>query len=208
MSYKFAPALAAAAVLTAGASAAVTVSQGVSAPTYGTQLNFESVATGFYAANTWAGLGLSSITDGANPGVSIVDVSAVNPWVTSNVADGFAFGLFLTFSQDATEASFQLWSSAGPPGPFGGLSVLALDANDNVVGSLGVSTPVWVTNPNNGWINITTSGGDSFSQIRIVYGGFGSPQLFADNFSWNLVPTPGAAAMLGLGLLGARRRRA
>ncbi|MBX3354311.1 MAG: hypothetical protein KF724_01280 [Phycisphaeraceae bacterium] len=209
VSVKSVSAVVAATMMVVGsASAAFSITQGSSAPTYGTVLDFENVSTGFYAANAWSNLGLASFTDGASGGLSVVDVSGTSPWVTSNVADGFAFGLYLTFADDATEASFQLWSSAGPPGPFGGLSVVLLDGNGNSIDGLTVSTPVWVNNPNNGWINITTSGSSTFRGIAISYGGFGFPALYADNFSWNLVPTPGALALLGLGFMGSRRRLA
>ncbi len=193
--------------LAAPAAAAIVVSQqAAQAPTYATFLDFNSETPGFKAANTWAGLGLASLTDGGNPGVSIADPSGSFPWINSNAADGFNFGLFFAFSAPITEASFQLWSSAGPPGPFGGLSLIFLDANDNILHVQGVTTPVW-GGAGNSWFNVTTNGGSEFTQIRVIYGGFGQPQLWMDNISWNAVPTPGALALLGLAAFGGSRRR-
>lgn len=180
-------------------------------PTYTNVINFDGpgAPTGLVAGNTWASTGLASLTDGANPGVPIGDVSASFPWIsTGNVADGSAFGLFMTWgANDATELSFQMWTPAGPGGPFGGYSVLLADANDNVLAGWTVTTPIW-GGQGDSWINITTTGGSTFKKAVILYGGFGlAPPVFVDNISFNTVPTPGAIAFLGLGALGCGRRR-
>ena len=55
--------------------------QAAPAPTYSTVLNFDEpgAPTGFVPSNYWAGLGLASLTDGANPGVPIGNVSGSYP---------------------------------------------------------------------------------------------------------------------------------
>ncbi len=182
--------------------------QAAPAPTYSTVLNFDEpgAPTGFVPSNYWAGLGLASLTDGANPGVPIGNVSGSYPWVnTGNVASGFNFGLFFTWDSDVTAASFQMWTSA-QSGPFGAMGVTLLDANDNIVDAYGLSGPIW-GGVGNSWFNVTTSGGSAFRKLVITYGGFGFPELFVDNVSWNAVPAPGAMALLGLAAFGGRRRR-
>lgn len=191
--------------ITSTASAAIVVTQqAAAAPTYSTLINFNDLAPGTYAGNTWAAQGLTTLTDGANPSVSIENVSGSFPWIPTNAANGFNFGLFFAFANDVTEASFQIWTSA-QSGPFGGVGINFFDANDNLLHSAAVSQ-VW-GGTGNSWINVTTNGGSSFAKMSIAYGGFGFPQLFVDNVSWNAVPAPGALALLGVAMVGGSRRR-
>lgn len=191
------------AVFASTASAGVVVTQqAAAAPTYGNVADFDLFTAPAEAApNTWAASGLASFTDGGNPFVPIVNVNGVYPWVpNSNVVSGFSFGLFMTFDPGVvTEASFQIWSSAGAPGPFSGLYIYV---NDQLAASV---NPSW-GGVGDTWYDVTTNGGSTINSVAIIAGGFGFPELFLDNLSWN-VPTPGAIALLMLGGLTGRRRR-
>jgi len=182
--------------------AAVTATQGASAPTFSEAITFDEAGTptGLVPSNYWASQGIT-ITDGSNPSVPVGNVNGMFPWVdNSNVADGSSFGLFLTFAPNATEVSFQLWSSAGAPGPFGGLYIYA---NDQFVNSF---TPAW-GGTGDTWYTVSTTDGSEITSLAIIGGGIFPPAVFMDNLSWNQIPAPGALALLGLALAGTRRRR-
>jgi len=177
----------------------VVTQQAAPAPTYSSVIDFDAVGPGLVPGNTWAASGLQSFTDGANPGVPVGNYGGFFPWLPNgHVADGFAFGLFMTFEPNATEVSFQLWSDAGPPGFFGGLYIYA---NDQLAGEF---NPAW-GGIGNTWFNITTTAGSTIDTLVFVTGGFAQKQLFIDNLSFN-VPAPGALALLAVGALARRRR--
>lgn len=186
----------------------VTVTQGASAPTYGTTLNFDEMGgpTGSVAADSWAGIGLADMQSGTGLG-GVGDVSGFYPWINSGNAFEGAFGVFMTFDSDLTEFSAQVWDPSGP-GSFIGGGMIAVAFNDGIeVGSFfSDAGPAW-GGIGDEWWNITTSGGMTFDEVRILGFGF-SPTTYIDNISWNAVPTPSSMALLGLGgLVSTRRRR-
>lgn len=188
------------------ASADVVISQGDSAPTYSTTLNFNEPGqpTGSVSPSYWqAGYGVTIAAGDGNPIVN--DWSAVyGPWLgTGNSLFG-NFGVFMTFDNDVTEFSGQVWDPSGPPTPIsGGMAVVAL--LDGAEVAFTVVTPAWGTDAGS-WFNIVGTGGSTFDELRFVGFGF-TPETFVDNLSWTAVPTPGAIAILGLAGLAGRRRR-
>lgn len=194
----------------ATAQAAVTITQGASAPTYSTTLNFDEPGgpTGSVPATAWTAYGISRLESGTGPDTFVTTMTSTPGfgWLgTGNVAYG-PFGVFITFGGDLTEFSARYWDSSGPGGPFGG-GAAAVALRDGVeVGSFFIASPAYggVGNP---WINITTSGGSTFDEVRLLGFGF-FPEAYVDDLSWNAVPAPASAAafaLLGAGL--ARRRR-
>lgn len=197
--------------LAAPAQAGVTITQGSSAPTYSTTLNFDEAGgpTGSVPATGWAGLGISRLESGSSPDTFVTTMSSQPGfgWLgTGNVAYA-PWGAFITWDQDLTEFSTRYWDSSGPGGPFGGGAVVVAFSGGVEVGNFFISNPAYggVGNP---WINVTTSGGSTFDEIRMLGFGF-FPEAYIDDLSWNAVPAPASAAalaFLGAGL--ARRRRA
>lgn len=194
---------------TAGAAASITVTQGSSAPTYGTTLNFDEVGgpTGVVGTDAWAGIGLTELQ--AGDGVPFVSDATALPgfgWLGTGNSFLGNFGIFMTFDSDLTNFSGQIWDPSGPPSPFGGGLVIFL-FNDGVEVFGDAYTPAW-GGIGDTWFDISATGGMVFDEIRILGFGF-NPTTYGDNFSWNAVPTPGSVALLGsAGLLAARRRRA
>ncbi len=195
----------------ASASAGVTVSMGASAPTYSTTLNFDEVGgpTGSVAGNAWAGIGVSSLIGGA--GDVFVDDIGANPgweWLGSSNVVYAPWGVFMTFGNELTEFSCQYWDSSGPASFFGGGAIVVALNDGNEVGSFFLESPPY-GGLGDEWVNITTTAGSTFDEVRLVGLGFSFPEAYADNFSWNAVPAPSAAAALAIGgLMMARRRRA
>ncbi|MBL8887954.1 MAG: PEP-CTERM sorting domain-containing protein [Phycisphaerales bacterium] len=201
--------------LLSNAGAAITITQTVAAaPSYTTKLNFDAPGspTGVpIASNSFASYGISNFGTGDNPNEINVGQVNTNPgfgWLgTGNVAFG-TWGLFMTFSNQLTEFSGQYWDDSGPGSAFGGGAVVVALKNGAEVGSLFLTAPAF--NPSaKSWINITTSGGDTFDEVRMVGFGF-FPTAYADNLSWNVaVPAPSSLGVLALGgIIAGRRRRA
>lgn len=193
---------------TGTASAAITVSQGASAPTYTITLNFDEASgpTGVVAADSWAGIGLALMQSGTGLG-GVSDVSGVYPWINSGNAFEGAFGVFMNFDSDLTEFSAQVWDPSGP-GSFIGGGMLAVAFNDGVeVGSFfSEAGPAW-GGLGDEWWNISATDGDVFDEVRILGFGF-SPTTYIDNISWNAVPSPSGVTLFGLtGFVATRRRR-
>tara|TARA_R110002073_G_scaffold336260_1_gene531369 strand:- start:108196 stop:108825 length:630 start_codon:yes stop_codon:yes gene_type:complete len=185
----------------------VTVSQGASAPTYSTTLNFDEVGgpTGVVATDSWAGIGLAVMQSGTGLG-GVGDVSGVLPWINSGNAFEGAFGVFMNFDTDLTDFSAQVWDPSGP-GSFigGGMIAVAFDDGVEVGSFFSDAGPAW-GGIGDEWWNISTTDGMVFDEVRILGFGF-SPTTYIDNISWNAVPTPSSLAMLGLGGLVTTRRR-
>jgi hypothetical protein len=183
-----------------------TITQGSSAPTYGTVLTFDEPgdATGSIASNAYASYGINELISGT--GAAFVgDNTAGQPWVGTGNSVGGAFGLFMMFDEDLTEMSFQAWDPSGAPSPFGGGMGVVL-FNDGVEVSFTVYEPAW-GGIGDEWYDITTTGGMVFDEVRVLGFGNPGPTTYMDNMSWNTVPAPGALALLAVGGMLGRRRR-
>ena len=173
------------------------------ATTYATTLNFDAAATGAAATDAWAGLGLASIDAGAGGGVVVDDWSSiVGPWIGTGNSILGNFGIFMTFGDDLTNFSGQIWDPSGGP-PLGGFGVFVF--NDGVEVANSIIEPAW-GGVGDSWIDISATDGMVFDEVRLLGFGF-DPSTFADNLSWNSVPAPSGLAVLGLGGMVMTRRR-
>ncbi|MCA9310125.1 MAG: hypothetical protein KDA21_02910 [Phycisphaerales bacterium] len=182
--------------------AAITITDGTSAPTYDVTLNFDEAGgpTGSVPADSWAGIGLADIISGEGSTV----VGDNNQLWGINDGNSFygAYGVFMTFSTDLTNFSAQIWDPSGPPSPFGGGAGVFVYNNGTEVANY-FYEPAW-GGLGNEWLDISADGGMVFDEIRILGYGF-FPTTYMDNASWT--PAPGAAALLSCVGLGALRRR-
>lgn len=190
--------------------------------TYGTSLNFDETGTttGAVTGNEWN-------TDPWNITITPRQGPAwVNDYTTGGIMDaagnpggaggtigqgnsfGANWGQIITFDAPVESFSAQVWNSA--PGSFlGGFGVfLFLDGAPVGTGILpgpGVSAE-W-NDSGDTWVNISADG-VLFNEISLADTRFsGADVVYMDNLSWNLVPAPGAFALLGLAGLARRRRR-
>lgn len=199
-----------AAIMAAGSAALadITVTQGDSAPTYATTLNFDEVGgpTGVIDPGAYAGIGITELQAGdGTPFVGDNDTPQGGWGLGTGNSFFGAFGVFITFDSDLTEFSSQVWDPSGPPSfSGGGLGFFFFD--DGVeVGSAFDITPAW-GGLGDTWFDVTTTGGSVFDEVRILGFGF-FPTTVVDNMSWNAVPAPSSALILSVGLVGLRRRR-
>lgn len=190
--------------------ATYTITQsGSPAPTYATTLTFDEVGgpTGTVPTNSWSGIGLENIIAG-DSGSFVGDNDTPNGGWGLGTGNSFwgPFGVFMNFNTDLDAMSLQVWDPSGAPSPFGGGAAIALLDDGVEVGSL-FFEPAW-GGLGDSWFNITADGGMVFDEVRVLGFGF-FPTTVVDNLSWNAVPTPASAALLGMaGLASARRRRA
>jgi hypothetical protein len=192
-------------VLAAPASAAITITQGASAPTYGTLLTFDEpgTPTGVIPADAFlADYGL--VIDAGDGVPQVGDFDPGWGLGQGNSFFGF-FGVFMSWEQDLEALSLQVWDPSGPPSPMGGgLGVFIF--NDGIEVASGFFEPAW-GGLGDAWFDISGADGMLFDEVRILGFGF-DPSTYVDTLSWNVVPGPGAVALLGLaGLVGGRRRR-
>ena len=195
------------AALSAPVFGSVIITQGASAPTYGTTLNFDEpgTPTGVVPTNTWsASHGITELQAGdLNP---VVDdfTTTVGPWVGTGNSFYGNFGVFITYANNLTEFSAQVWDPSGPPSPFGGgLGVFVFNEGVEVANYFG--EPAW-GGIGDDWFNITTDAGSEFDEVRILGYGF-NPTTFADNLSWNVVPEPASLALFGIAAAAGMLRR-
>lgn len=194
-----------AAACTAAASADITISTGTSGTQFATSLNFDEAGgpTGAVSSTAWQSTYGITIMPGDGGDNFVQDWGATfGPWLgTGNSLLG-NFGIFMNFDSDLSGFSSQLWDPSGD-GPFGGLIIAVFSGGTEVAST--IIGPSW-GGIGDSWVNITTTGGSTFDEVRYVGLGF-DPSTFADNLSWSAVPAPGAVALFGLVGLGARRRR-
>lgn len=196
-----------AATVSTSASADITSTLGPSAPTYSTTLNFDEpgTPTGAVADTTW--LASHGVTIAAGDSQPVVDDFSVTPgqfWLGTGNSYLGNFGVFMTFENDLTDFSAQIWDPSGPPSPFGG-GAYAFVFDDGVEVSNFAFTPSWGS-VGDEWLNISATDGMVFDEIRILGFGF-NPTTYMDNASWNAIPAPGGLAALGLAGFAASRRR-
>ena len=208
-------------VSTASAQATWTASV-APAPTYANTLNFDEAplpagVPGVVASNAYAGRGVSAINWLYGSGVLVNSGNTAFGTTflpANNQALSNAYIEFY-FSQDVTAFSAQFWDSAPNAGFSGGGARIDISNNGVIIDSYFISNPFWTSNiPAAGslptWFNVVANPGVVFDQV--TFNGFGAnygdDSLAVDNMSWTTVPTPGAAALLGVGgLVGLRRRR-
>ncbi|MEM8677992.1 MAG: hypothetical protein AAGF97_01445 [Planctomycetota bacterium] len=169
--------------------ATVTISQVATPTTYSTTLNFDEpggpsgigLPDDAFLAN-----GITALVAGDSNNV-VQDNTGDGPWIGTGQSFFGNFGIFATFENDLSEFSANVWDPAGPPGPFGGgMGIFVFDDGVEVASSF--ITPAWGGIGDAG-IEITTSGGMVFDEVRML--GFGFPATtYGDDFSWNVVPEP------------------
>lgn len=195
------------AALAGQASADLTITLGPSAPTYATTLNFDEPGGPTGPVNQTDWLVSHGLTLEAGDGLPYVDDFTSVPgqaWLGTGNAFFGNFGVFMAFEQDLTDFSAQFWDPSGPPSPFGGGAAVFL-LNDGVEVGFHSFTPSW-GGVGDSWLNISATSGDVFDEVRVL--GFGFPAFtYMDNASWNAIPAPSSAALVGLGALAATRRR-
>jgi len=186
----------------------IAVTQGASGTTYSTTLDFDEVGgpTGpGIANNAWAGIGLADMAAGDGNNFVGDNAGLFGPWIGTGNSFFGNFGIFMTFDTDLTNFSGQFWDPSGDPGPFGGgMGIFVF--NDGVEVANNFVTPAW-GGLGDTWIDVSATDGMVFDEIRVLGFGFG-PTTYADNLSWNAVPTPGALGLLTIaGVASTRRRR-
>lgn len=181
------------------------------APTYATTLDFNEGGVPIGAAlalDAFSSFGVSSLA--AGDGFNRIDDFSTQPgygWLPAGNAFIGGYGVFMNFDTDLTEMSAQVWDNSAPANLLGGGLYIVL-FNDGVEVSFDTVEPVFGSTGDS-WYNITTTGGDVFDEVRFVGANFAGPLTILGEASWNTVPAPAAAALLGLGgLVAARRRRA
>ncbi len=190
----------------------------IAAPTYSNTLNFDEQGgpTGIVDPGSWSSLGITEFQ--AGDGVPQVDnwdgiFGGGGGWLGTDNSFFGNFGVFITFDSDLTEFSSQVWDPSGPPDfSGGGLGVFLFDDGNIIYDAFveGLVEPAW-GGIGNDWLDITTSGGTVFDEVRILGFGF-TPTTFVDNLSWNkgsAIPEPGSTllmALAGMALLVRRRK--
>lgn len=198
------------ALLSVPAMGEVTISLGSSAPTYGTTLNFDEVGgpTGdFIPTDAWAGIGIGAMEAGdGNNSVTNLNATPGFGWLPDNNVFVGNFGVFMDFSTDLTSFSAQVWDNGGPADFMaGGMSAVAMKDGAEVA-SFFWENPIFGAGDGN-WFDFSTTDGSTFDRVVFIGFAFVSPVTIMDNVSFNTVPVPGTAAVMGCGLLLAGRRR-
>lgn len=203
-------AMGAGAIACAPALGGYSMTQGTSAPTYSSTLNFDEVGgpTGVgLASDSWTSYGIADLTSGDS--IQVVADATTTPgygWLGTGNSFTGNFGVFITFADDVDAMSIQVWDPSGPPSFFGGgLGIFVFSDGVDVSDFFDIE-PAW-GGIGDEWFNIVADGGMTFDEVRILGYGF-TPTTYVDNLSWNTVPAPSSFALLGLGAVVSRRRRA
>ena len=201
-------ALGAVALMSTPALGGYSITQGPGAPTYTDfSLNFDEAGgpTGNVLPDGWLATHGITLDSGVGGGGFVTDWDPILGW---NLGDGNAwaggFGAFMTFDQDLTAMSVQVWDPSGPWSPFGGGLAIYL-FNDGMEVATASFDASW-GGVGDTWHDMVADGGDVFDEVRILGWGM-TPETYMDNLTWNVIPGPGALAFLALGALASRRRR-
>jgi len=196
-------------IAAASATAGIVISQGETGPTYTDfNLTFDEpgTPTGPVAPDAFqADYGLILEAGDGNGQVDDWGTETGQPWLGTGNSFFGNFGVFMSFDTDLTALSMQAWDPAGPPSPFGGgMGIFVFNDGEEIASSF--VTPAWA-GVGESFFDITVTDGMVFDEVRVL--GFGFPNTtYADNISWNVVPSPAGLAVMGIaGLVGGRRRR-
>ena len=194
----------AAAAIATPAMGAITITQGASAPTYATGIDFDAgEPVGPTADTYWQGTHGVVLASGEGGGPNIDDWGTTFGFGIGSGNSGFVnFGMFLTFDNAQNAMSFRYYDPSGAPSPFGGGSLISVWNDGAEVATYGF-TAAW-GGVGDEWINIVADGGMEFDEVRALGFGFDSTSMI-DDLSW--APAPGSLALLGLGGIAVRRRR-
>lgn len=176
------------------------INQGSSAPTYTDRLlNFDEPGgpTGVVSTDSWlASHGIREMQ--AGDGVPQVgDFDPIFGGGAGWLGDGNSFygnfGVFMSFDEDVSALSLQIWDPSGPPSPFGGgLNVIlfndGVEVWDLFVQTGDIAEPAW-GGIGDEWFDLAASDGDVFDEVRIL--GFGFTTTSPG--TWRPRPLPAAS---------------
>jgi hypothetical protein len=184
------------------------VEQGPSAPTYTDYaLDFDEPGgpTGMVPPDAWLGTHNLIIDSGVGGGGEVAAFGDLLGWDLGDENSWKGpYGGFMTFQEDLTGMSLEVWDPSGPEEPWGGgMSVYLF--NDGIEVAFNFFDAPW-GGEGDTWLNLVADGGDVFDEVRIL--GWGMiPETYMDNMSWDVVPSPGGLAIMALAGLAARGRR-
>ncbi len=192
------------------ASAAVTVTQTATIPTYPGTLNFDEVGGPTSANSTITSTSFvpsKGITFITGDGTYNVGPSGYTWLGTGNSFLG-NYGVEMLFGYQVTAVSLNVWDPSGKPTFFGGGMVASINQGRSATGTnlFGqVYTPAWAGAGISGF-NIVASAGTSFNDV-LFYGNGDFPTTYVDNISWQVVPEPTGTSLAAIGLTGMVLRR-
>jgi len=161
------------------------------------------VAPTMLPTDYYASQGMTYINSGALDG-NVDDYTALFGFPIGTGYSYFCnFGINMEFAFPITGLDMQFYDPSGAPNPISGGAVFVTYNNGNPV-DVWSFTPAW-GGVGDEWLHVDIPLSDGIDAISVFGNGF-TPTGFADNISW--APTPGSLALLGLGGVVTRRRRA